>query len=326
MISSQKSALEVRSTTKDQARPLRTALFVAGSAEDEVAAAAHHGADSIVIDIEEPRTPYPEHERVRTRSLVKEFLASAPTGPGAPLWFVRVQPIDSGHTLRDLNAVMAPTLAGILLPKVQTAGDVIAADALLTCLEVETERERGTTLIYPILETALAINNAYEIAAASDRVAYMGGAVSRFGDIHQAVGFRWTAEGRESLYLRSKALIDARAAGVRWPISGMWGGDLDDVDGFRRWAEELRDLGYRGMMIGDPSQVSVAHEVFTPADAEIRYWQDLDRLANEAEQTGTGPIVYGDPNQGEGHVVHIAHVGSARMNLDWARRLGLVDG
>jgi len=311
---------------KQIARPLRTALFVAGSDEQELAEAASHGADAIVIDIEEPRTPFPEHERERTRQLVGEFLDSAPTGTGAPLWFVRVQPIDSGMTLRDLQAVMRPALAGVLLPKIQSAVDVAAAAALLDCMEVETDRERGSTAIYPILETAMALRNAYEIGAASDRVAYMGGAVSRFGDIHQAIGFRWTAEGTESLYLRSKALIDARAAGIKWPISGMWGGDLDDHDGYRRWATELRDLGYRGMMIGDPSLVEIAHEVFTPSAAEISYWSDLDRLAREAEHAGSGPITYGDANQGEGHVVHIAHVGSARMNLDWASQLGLVQG
>lgn len=311
---------------KQTSPPLRTALFIAGSDETELAAAADHGADAVVIDIEEPRTPFPEPEREKTRAMVGEFLRSAPTGDGAPRWFVRVQPVSSGYTLRDLNAVMEPALTGIVLPKIQSGGDVVAADALLTCVEVEHDRERGATAIYPILETALAINNAFEIGSASERVAYMGGAVSRFGDIHQAIGFRWTAGGRESLYLRSKALIDARAAGVRWPISGMWGGDLDDVDGLRRWAEELRDLGYRGMMIGDPGQVAIVHEVFTPTEDEIRYWQDLDRLAREAEATGSGPIRYGDPNQGEGHVVHIAHVGSARMNLEWAGRLGLVTG
>ncbi|HRE00016.1 MAG TPA: aldolase/citrate lyase family protein, partial [Ilumatobacteraceae bacterium] len=307
---------------RSDAKPLRSVLFVAGSDERELSEAPTYGADAIVIDIEEPRTPFPESERVKTRALVREFLSSAPTGDGAPLWFVRVQPIDSGMTLRDLQAVMLPALAGILLPKIQTASDVAAADALLTCLETETGRERGSTYIYPILETAQALRNAYEIAAASERVAYMGGAVSRFGDIHQALGFRWTPEGRESLYLRSKVLVDVRAAGVQWPISGMWGGDLDDAAGLRAWAEELRDIGYRGMMLGDPSLVAPVHEVFTPTEAEITYWQDLDRLAREAEEAGTGPILYGDPNQGEGHVVHIAHVGSARINLDWATRLG----
>ena len=305
-------------------KPLRSVLFVAGSDPAELEGAPYHGADAVVIDIEEPRTPFPEPERERTRAEVGAFLDQVKVDESSPLYFVRVQPVATGQILRDLRAVLRPSLAGILLPKVYGPDDVVGADALLTCLEAETGRERGSTWIYPILETAPSIRLAYEIASASDRVTYMGGAVSRFGDIHQAIGYRWTVEGRETLYLRSKVLIDARAAGVRWPISGMWGGDLDDLDGLRRWAVELRDLGYYGMMLGHPSLVPVVHEVFTPTPDEIAYWQDLDRLAREAEAADTGPIVYGDPNQGEGHVVHIAHVGSARMNLEWARQLGLV--
>ena len=118
-------------------------------------------------------------------------------------------------------------------------------------------------------------------------------------------------------------LIDARAAGIRYPISGMWGGDRDDEAGLRAWCTELRNLGYYGMMIGDPAYVPIVHDVFSPTREELAYWQDLDRLATEAERTGQR-VTYGDPNQGEGHVVHIAHVGSARQNLEWARGLGLV--
>ena len=69
--------------------------------------------------------------------------------------------------------------------------------------------------------------------------------------------------------------------------------------------------------------VALAHEVFTPTAAEIAYWSDLDRLATEADPDA-GPITYGDPNDGEGHVVHGAHVGSARKNLAWARDLGVL--
>jgi citrate lyase subunit beta/citryl-CoA lyase len=78
------------------------------------------------------------------------------------------------------------------------------------------------------------------------------------------------------------------------------------------------------MMLGDDSHVPIVHEVFTPTKDELEYWQDLDRLASEAEARESGPIKYGDINQGEGHVVHIAHVGSARKNLEWARGLGLI--
>ncbi|HZQ56760.1 MAG TPA: aldolase/citrate lyase family protein [Acidimicrobiales bacterium] len=310
--------------TRAEATPIRTLLFVAGSEEEEVRRAAARGADAVVIDLEEPRTPFPEPERERTRAMVRDFFDAAAGVPG-PRWFVRVQPPDTGQTLKDLRAVVGPALTGILLPKTYGPADVYKADALLTCMEAEYGLPSGSLLIYPILETAQSLRLAYDIAMASERVHYMGGAVSRFGDIHQALGYRWTAEGRETLFLRSKVLVDARAAGIRYPISGMWGGATDDVEGLRRWANELRDLGYFGMMIGDPAHVPVVNEIFSPAKEDISYWQDLDRLAAEAEARGTGPILYGDPNQGEGHVVHIAHVGSARKNLRWAEQLGLVD-
>ena len=309
---------------KSDARPLRTVLFAAGSDQHEIEEAYASGADSIVIDLEEPRTPFPEPERVKARQLVRAFLDSVDPGAGSPLIFSRVQPPSTGQTLKDLRAVMTPNLAGILLPKVYGPADIHAADALLRCMEDDAGLPQGSKVIYPILETAQGLRLAYDIAMASPRVAYMGGAVSRFGDIHQAVGFRWTAEGTESLFLRSKVLIDAKAAGIRYPVSGMWGGARDDLDGLRGWATKLRDLGYYGMMLGDDSHVGVVHEIFTPTDDELRYWQDLDKLATEAEASSAGPILYGDVNQGEGHVIHIAHVGSARKNLTWARGLGLI--
>lgn len=304
--------------------PVRTALFVPGSEEQQLAAAPSRGADMVIIDIEEPRTPYPDHERVRARRLVREFLQGAPTGPGAPQFFVRVQPADSGQTWLDLREIALPALSGVVQPKITTPADVHMMHALLDAAEVEFGLGAGALRIYPIFETADGLRQAYDIAMASPRIAYMGGAVSRFGDIHQAIGYRWTAEGRETLFLRSKLLIDARAAGIRYPISGMWGGRRDDLAGLRRWCEELRDLGYYGMMISDPEHIATVHEVFSPTADDIAYWQELDRLATEAERTGQGPILHGEPDQGEAHVVHIAHIGSARLNLEWARGLGLL--
>jgi citrate lyase subunit beta/citryl-CoA lyase len=305
-------------------RPLRSVLFTRGDDRESLEKAVASGADSIVADLEEPRTPYNEVDRERGRSVAREFFDAQQAGSG-PLLFARVQPWSTGQTLKDLRAVMGATLGGILVPKIQSPADVHAMDALLTCAEAEAGVEQGNVVLYPILETANAIRLAYDIASASPRVAYMGGAISRFGDIHQALGFRWTAEGEETLFLRSKVLVDARAAGIRYPISGMWGGDRDDLDGLRAFALKLRNLGYYGMMLGDPVYIPVVHDVFTPSATDVAYWQDLDRLASEAERDGTGPIVYGDPNRGEGHVVHIAHVGSARQNLQWARDLGLLE-
>ena len=283
--------------------------------------APKYGADAIMIDLEEPRTPFPESERVRARRLVGQFLSELPRDATGPSYFVRVQAPTSGYILRDLQPIMHPSLTGILLPKIMGPTDVAAADAMLTCMEADHDLERGTTIIYPILETAQALRLAYEIATASPRVKYMGGAVSRFGDIHQALGYRWTPHGQETHFLRSKVLLDARAAGIRYPISGMWGGDVDDIDGLRAWATQLRELGYYGMMISRPEHIPYVHEVFTPTREEIEYWKALVDLAEKTE--GSGPLTYGSPTRGEGHVVHLAHVGSARLNLEWARGLRL---
>jgi len=307
---------------KLDARPLRSLLFTPGDQEARIAENATSGADALFLDLEEPRTPCPESVRVRARGLVREFLTDAPTGPDDPVYFVRVQPVTSGMILRDVQAVMGPNLAGILLPKITGPSDVYAADAILGCVETELGLPVGRTMLYPILENASAIRNAYDIAMASGRVAYMGGAVSRFGDIAGDIGFRWTRAGTETLFIRQKVLIDARAAGIRYPISGMWGGANDDLDGLRSWLSELRDIGYFGMMLGNREHVEMVNAAFTPTVADVAYWQDLDRLASAAERSGE-QVIYGDVNQGEGHEIHIAHVATARRLLVWAAELGV---
>jgi citrate lyase subunit beta/citryl-CoA lyase len=301
------------------APPLRSVLFIAGTDVHGLERAFDHDADALIIDLEEPQMPMNEKVRQQGRELVTAFLDDAPAE--RPVLFCRVQPARTGGMWADLMACLRPALDGIALPKSYAPADVHAADGVLTNAEATVGRELGSTWIYPIFETAQAIRQAYEIATASPRVACMGGAVSRFGDIHQALGYRWTAEGQETHWLRSKLLVDARAAGIRYPISGMWGGANDDVDGLRAFATQLRDLGYYGMMLGDPVHIPLVHEIFTPTDEEVAYWTELDRLGSEAERTGVGPVLHGDPNQGEAHVVHGAHVESARLNLEWVRAL-----
>ena len=306
-------------------RPIRSLVFVPGSDEKQLSEVPQMAADAVVLDMEEPQSPMTERVREQTRQLVREFLSDADRHPeNHPLYFVRLRPATSGLMLTDLQAVALPSLAGILVPKIEEPRDIIAADALVTNVEVQAGLEKGSVLLYPVLETAEAIRLAYEIAMASKRVGYMGGAISRFGDIHQAIGYRWTREGRETFFLRSKVLVDAKAAGIRYPISGMWAGDTSDHDGLRSFGNELRDLGYYGMMLGDVSHVPLVHEIFTPNSEEIGYWKELVTLADDAEARGSEePILHGDSGQGEGHVVHLAHIESARLNLEWARDLGV---
>ena len=73
-------------------------------------------------------------------------------------------------------------------------------------------------------------------------------------------------------------------------------------------------------------RATVLHLARAGFDVALNYRssaQAARKTAAEAEKSGGGPIIYGDPNRGEGHRVHIAHVGSARKNLTWAKELGI---
>jgi citrate lyase subunit beta/citryl-CoA lyase len=308
---------------RENTKPIRSVLFCPGDNEAKVRECYAAGADALMIDLEEPRTPFTEPQREAARQNVAKILASFPD-KGGPQIFARVQPPDGGQTRKDLMAVLpSGKITGILQPKIYSPADVAGLDAIMNCVEAEIGLEIGSTAIYPILETAQALRLAYEIALASPRVCYMGGAISKFGDIHQAIGFRVTPDARETLYLRSKVLIDAKAAGIRFPIAGMWTGRLDDHDGLRKWCTELRDIGYYGMLLGNLKLLPIVHEVFSPTKEELTYWGELDALATEAEKNGT-QVIHGTLNQGEAHIVHTAHIGSARKNLAWARELGVI--
>jgi citrate lyase subunit beta/citryl-CoA lyase len=172
---------------KDAVKPIRAILFCPGDREDEIRKAYDAGSDAIMIDLEEPRTPYSEEQREATRKMVNKLLQTLPK-KGGPQIFARVQPWQTGQTIKDLRAVIGPWITGILQPKIYQPSDVVGLDALLTCVEAEAGLTKGHTAIYPILETAQALRLAYEIGISSPRVAYMGGAISRFGDIYQAIG------------------------------------------------------------------------------------------------------------------------------------------
>jgi citrate lyase subunit beta / citryl-CoA lyase len=288
-------------------KPVRSLLFVPANREDRMRKSLTVGADAVVFDLE---SAIPRGEAEPARAMVRRVVA-ARQGE-RPAIFVRVSEVDADDFEPDLDAAMASGLDGILLPQVRHTGDVEAASAALDQRDPD---ER--VVLVPLIETASAARTAYEIATASRRVAYLGGGVSRDGDIARSIGYRWTPEGTETLFLRSKILLDARAAGVVNPISGIWG-IVDDLEGLRAFATQARDLGYEGLMCIHPTHVPVIHEVFTPSGDDIAHWRSVVDAMAEAEQQGLGAIRL------DGRLIDVAHVHTARRNLARAERLGVI--
>ena len=62
----------------------------------------------------------------------------------------------------------------------------------------------------------------------------MIGPTAEHADIARAVGYQWTPEGEETLYLRSRILLACREAGIH-PLTGLWE-RLEDLAGLKAFA------------------------------------------------------------------------------------------
>ena len=292
-------------------RPLRTSMYVPGNKEDWMRKAPQYGSDALIFDLEDS-VPVPDKEEARV--LVRKMLEEL--GGEKPTLTVRVNRLETGLTGDDLEAITCPQLYGVLLPKVESSADVVEVDNLLSYFERKAGMEVGSVFVDPGLETAQSIRQSYEIATASPRIAHMGGSGGKGGDTSRSIGFQWTPEGLETLYLKSKVLIDVRSAGVPYPMSGGWF-DIHDLEGLRSLAVQLRQLGYTGMHLIHPSHVPVVNEVFLPTPEDVRHWQGLVKAMEEMRATGGAAITFG------GDMVDIAHEETARTMLTIAKEMGI---
>jgi citrate lyase subunit beta/citryl-CoA lyase len=297
----------------DVIRPVRSLLFVPGNRASWMPKAVASGADAVVFDLE-GSLPYDEKDT--GRHAVREVVdASDPAGPAV---FVRINDSHANSELQaaDLDVVVGPGLAGVLLPQVYGVDEVVRLDEALSELESDRGLAAGSVTLMPLMETPQALYAAFEIATSVPRIAYMGAGISRRGDIARTMGYRWTPEGLETLYFRSKVLLEVRAAGVPNPLSGMWG-DVADLDGLRRLADQTRDIGYEGMMVIHPTHVPIVNEIFSPSAEEVQRWRDIVAGMAEGLREGRGAIRL------HGEVVDEAHVKTAEQGLARAARFGL---
>ena len=292
-------------------RPLRTSMYVPGNKEDWMRKAPQYGSDALIFDLEDS-VPVPDKEEARV--LVRKMLEEL--GGEKPALTVRVNRLETGLTGDDLEAITCPQLYGVLLPKVESSADVVEVDNLLSYFERKAGMAVGSVFVDPGLETAQSIRQSYEIATASPRIAHMGGSGGKGGDTSRSIGFQWTPEGLEPLYLKSKVLIDVRSAGVPYPMSGGWF-DIHDLEGLRSLAVQLRQLGYTGMHLIHPSHVPVVNEVFSPTSEDVRHWQGLVKAMEEMRATGGAAITFG------GDMVDIDHEETARTMLAIAKEMGI---
>lgn len=284
---------------------VRSALFVPASNERFLNSALRCDADAVILDLEDGVA---ENSRHNARRLARDFIATHSAHDVRSI-FVRLNPLSAGHVGTDLEAVVGEGLDAVLLPKIHEPAEVTELDHQLSWHEGRCGLARGTIRIWPLVETPQAISRIDEIASASGRVSYLGGAISDGGDLVTSLQIEVESTGLASLYLRSRILLAARTAGIDNPITGLFT-EIDDLDGLEQMAIAGRRLGYEGMMVIHPSHVPIVNRVFSPSEAAVNEARRvLDALA-KADLEGNGAARL------DGRMIDVAMARSARVVIE----------
>lgn len=265
-------------SARDRVR--RSRLYVPGSEPKYFVNAALHGADGVILDLEDS-----VHigEKDAARLLVRNALRAVDFLQCERM--VRINQLPLG--LEDLDEVVPEFPDLILIPKVENPNQVTEAGRRIAEIKANYGITRAIWLM-PILESALGIENAFAIAQASEQIVAI---TIGLEDYTADLGVVKTPSGVESLYARQRVVNAARAAGVQ-AIDSVFG-DVGDMEGLQRWGLNSRALGFEGMGCVHPMQIAVIHEAFAPMSAEIERAQRIVTAYNEAQQKGLGVVSLG---------------------------------
>lgn len=234
-------------------------LFVPVNVDKFVDSAHTRAADVIILDLEDSILP---GDKERARSLIAAAAPKVARG-GADV-VVRVNR-PWRDCVRDLEAAVCRGICALLLPKAQSAEHVRMVAEVLDELESERGLPPGHTRIVPMIESAGALLQAREIAAAHARVVAL-----TLGSEDFALSMDMLPEADALLFPKQQLVVAARAAGVM-PL-GIVGtvADYKDLDAYRVTARRSRRLGFAGAMVVHPSQIPILNAEFGPAPEEVR--------------------------------------------------------
>ncbi|MEX2412367.1 MAG: CoA ester lyase, partial [Thermoleophilaceae bacterium] len=215
---------------------------------DRFAKAAESGADVVVLDLEDA---VHEDDKGRARGNAVDWLADGNQA------CVRINGAATSWFDDDLPA-LAPLgdgrLIAVMLPKAESRGDVDRVAAHLP----------EPVAICPLIETALGVLRADEVAAASRGTRLVFGSLDLMADLGTG------GEGIELLHSRSQVVVASRALGLPAPVDGVTTA-LGDQARLAKDVRTARGLGFGGKLCIHPDQVEAVNRGMMPAADELRW-------------------------------------------------------
>ena len=253
---------------------MRSLLFAPATRPELVAKLGRAGPDAAVVDLEDA---VPAAHKAAARGTAREAARALAADHPDLRVYVRVNAPGSGLLADDVREAVTPGLAGVVVPKAESAEQLAAVRELLGAAHGE-----GLGIVAGV-ETARGVADVDDLLDPDLHAVYFGAE-----DFAADVGARRTAAGHEVLYARSRVVLAARLAGV--PALDQAVVAIRDDEAFREDAQRGRELGYRGKLCVHPAQVALAHEAFSPTEAEVDLARRVLSAWEETAATGAGAL------------------------------------
>jgi citrate lyase subunit beta/citryl-CoA lyase len=266
------------STKKDQLR--RSRLYLPGNEPKFFVNAGLHSPDGIILDLEDSVAPT---EKDAAQLLVRNSLRSVDFYGAERM--VRINQLPRG--LDDLKYIVPHNVNVILIPKCESAEQIHQLEKEVEKLKKQYKVENPIYFM-PIIESALGVIKAYEIASASQNNCALAIGLE---DYTADIGTQRTNEGRESIFARQMLVNAAKAAGIQ-AIDTVFS-DVADMEALRQSVIEAKSLGFEGKGCIHPRQIKVVHEAFAPTTDEIEKAKKIVQAFEEAEKKGLGVVSLG---------------------------------
>lgn len=264
----------------------RSKLFVPVNRDKFVQKAWSRGADCIVLDLEDAISP---QDKDSARKLVKDVIPVVTKG-GAD---VAVR-INRGMEEEDLDAIIYPELTAVLIPKCESGEEMERIDEMVSQLEKERGIPEGKIQFDMIIETAIGIINAEEIAKASPR-----NVQTNIGQVDLSVDMGFTRKPELNfehyVYAENKVRHAAVAAGIQPSgLGAQKGVDFTDTtlspEDMVNGCKHAFYMGYRGSLVIHPAWVKAANEGFKPDDADLDLARRVKVALDEGYARGEGSV------------------------------------
>jgi citrate lyase subunit beta/citryl-CoA lyase len=255
-------------------------LYLPGNTPSMMINAGIHHPNGVILDLEDAVAP---DKKLEASYLVRNALRAV-NFYGAER-MVRINQLPRG--LDDLKFVVPHHVNLLLIPKCESGEQIKQVDEEIERLKKETGVDYPIFYM-PIIESALGVEKAFEIATASKNVVSMAIGLE---DFTADLGVRRTKEGNESLYARTRLVNACKAAKIQ-PIDSVFS-DVADMEGLAQNVKNSKSLGFEGMGCIHPRQIAVIHENFAPEQAEIDKAKKIVLAFEDAKAKGLGVVSIG---------------------------------